>query len=1021
MKSIEYIKYNSYRQKKFCVGTVIYNENGKKYSKKFALNSLAAEHIKNMSKNYTELLSLYNGLIPLKGELDNDSIVFDYIDGQSLGNIVIEQLLNMDKDEYLNYFSELVSNLFHVNFVTEKFEISDEFISVFHDISVPEDLTCAIGLNIDMSFSNIFFVEGKYISIDYEWVCDFSIPINFSIYRSVYYLYMEQSKIFKENNIDLNDLLSACGITNTEESVYDKMEKAFQSFVFGEEAYNKRYFKNNDTIGLNDLIARDKDEQQHIINLDEEVELLREKNKSLEEEKIEFEKNIKNLADNNDIMKFDLHQKEAEIERLNVEISQLRQHIVGLDTYRQTWEYYYRKPIVQVAKYPYRFARKVYDGTVGKMKNDSKNQSDNVNSSSKKEKLIIPHYENPLVSIIMPAYNQFDYTYECVKSIILFTPGIPYEIILADDCSTDKTKKIENYIEGLVHIRNKQNLRFLKNCNNAAKEAKGNYILFLNNDTRVTEEWLSSLVNLIESDDNIGMVGSKLIYPDGRLQEAGGIIWKDASAWNYGNGQDPEAPEFNYVRDVDYISGAAIMIKASLWKELGGFDERFSPAYCEDSDLAFQVRKAGYRVVYQPKSVVIHYEGVSNGTDTSTGQKRYQVINNEKLKDKWQHELNDHYENGTHVIRAKDRCFSGKKMILFIDHYVPHFDQDAGSRTVFQYLKLFLAKGYDVKFIGDNYYKHEPYTTVLNQMGIEVLHGPWYAQHIFEWLEDNEEDIDYIFMNRPHITEKYIDFVKEKMHAKIIYYGHDLHFLRLTREYEMTGDEYKRMEAVKLKKSEFEIFNKADVIYYPSYVEVDMIHSVNPDLYAKAIVPYVFDTFTDYNRKSSENLGILFVGGFAHAPNVDAVEWFIKEIYPTIREKNIPFIIAGSHPPDSIVNLADDMINVKGYVSDEELHKLYHTCKMVVVPLRYGAGIKGKVVEAIYQGIPVVTTSVGAEGIEKAESILAIEDDAQLFADKVIELYSDDEKLDIISGKMQEYIKKYNSVEAAWNIISEDF
>src|SRR5699024_4776423 len=160
-------------------------------------------------------------------------------------------------------------------------------------------------------------------------------------------------------------------------------------------------------------------------------------------------------------------------------------------------------------------------------------------------------------------------------------------------------------------------------------------ILFLNNDTQVTEGWLSSLVKLIESDSTIGMVGSKLVYPDGRLQEAGGIIWSDGSGWNYGRMDDPDKPEYNYVKDVDYISGASIMIRRELWEQIGGFDVRYTPAYCEDADLAFEVRKAGYRVVYQPLSKVIHFEGVSNGTDVNgTGLKRYQVENFKKLKEK---------------------------------------------------------------------------------------------------------------------------------------------------------------------------------------------------------------------------------------------------------------------------------------------------------------------------------------------------------------------------------------------------
>ena len=234
------------------------------------------------------------------------------------------------------------------------------------------------------------------------------------------------------------------------------------------------------------------------------------------------------------------------------------------------------------------------------------------------EKLKLPVCDEPLVSIIIPVYNQFHCTYNCIKSIINHTRGLNYEVIIADDVSTDKTREIENIVENVKVIHNKKNLGFLLNCNNAAKFAKGKYIHFLNNDTYVQRGWLSSLLELIENNPKIGLVGSKLVYPTGKLQEAGGIFWKDASAWNYGREKSPAAAEFNYVKEVDYISGASILISKSLWDEIGGFDTRFVPAYYEDSDLAFEVRKKGYTVVYQPESVVVHFEGMSNGVDTST-------------------------------------------------------------------------------------------------------------------------------------------------------------------------------------------------------------------------------------------------------------------------------------------------------------------------------------------------------------------------------------------------------------------
>lgn len=638
------------------------------------------------------------------------------------------------------------------------------------------------------------------------------------------------------------------------------------------------------------------------------------------------------------------------------------------------------------------------------------------------EKLTLPLFENPTVSIVIPVYNQFTYTYNCIKSIIENSGDVTYEVILADDCSTDLTQNITLVIGNLIVVKTETNLRFLRNCNNAAKSARGSYVLFLNNDTQVQNNWLRPLVDLCERDAAIGMVGSKLVYSDGSLQEAGGIIWKDGSGWNYGRNDDAMKPEYCYVREVDYISGASIMIRRSLWEDLGGFDEYFAPAYCEDSDLAFQVRSAGYKVVYQPLSVVVHFEGKSNGTDLSSGVKKYQVENNLKLRKKWKDEFAKLYDNGQNVFKARERG-QNKKTILVIDHYVPQFDKDAGSKTTYQYLKMFVEQGYLVKFMGDNFYQDEPYTTVLQQMGVEVLYGPWYAQHWKEWIKDNQRFIDFVYLNRPHITMNYIDFLKKETNIKCIYYGHDLHFLRLKREYELTGNTEKLKESEEWMEKELYIMRKADISYYPSCIEEQAINEIDSTIPVKAITAYVYDQFREkIPADFAKREGIMFVGGFGHPPNEDAVLWFVENVYPIISEKeDIPFYIIGSKATERIKKLHGGNIIVKGFVSEEELNELYDTCKLVVVPLRYGAGVKGKVVEALYYGTPMVTTSVGAEGIEGVEEIIEIADEAEVFAKSVIELYNNDQRLREISEKYQKFIKDKFSIDAVWNIVKEDF
>ena len=361
-----------------------------------------------------------------------------------------------------------------------------------------------------------------------------------------------------------------------------------------------------------------------------------------------------------------------------------------------------------------------------------------------------------------------------------------------------------------------------------------------------------------------------------------------------------------------------------------------------------------------------------------------------------------------------------------MDHYVPTFDKDAGSKTTYQYIKMFLKKGFAVKFLGDNFLHEEPYSTTLQQMGVEILYGQEYQTGIWDWLEKNGDEIDFAYLNRPHIATKYVDFIKDHTNIKVIYYGHDLHFLRLGREYELTGDIKIKREADYWRAIELSMMQKAAVSYYPSYIEEQAIHKINPEIPVKSITAYVYDKFLDKIEEDFEKReGLVFVGGFAHPPNADAVLWFAREIFPLIRAQipDMKFYVVGSKVTDEIKGLEQpgNGIIIKGFVSDEELEDIYQKCRIVVVPLRYGAGVKGKVVEAIYNGAPIVTTSIGAEGIPDVEKTLEIADGAEEFADKTVKLYQDTKRLKQLSDSTQDYIKAHFSVDGAWDVIKEDF
>lgn len=242
------------------------------------------------------------------------------------------------------------------------------------------------------------------------------------------------------------------------------------------------------------------------------------------------------------------------------------------------------------------------------------------------------------VSIIVPVYNQWNLTRVCINSILETCSGVDirYEIILADDCSSDDTKTAATHFPGLIIARTQTNQGFLRNCNHAARLARGHYILLLNNDTIVLPDWLQSLVQTMEDNADVAIAGSKMLYPDGIIQEAGGHLFGDGTGFNAGRGQHRHAPLFNIPREVDYISGCSILIRKAFWDRVGGFDERYKNAYCEDSDLAMTARAMDLRVLYQPASEVVHYEHQSYAEQANHTPKQLQLHNTKLLREKWE-------------------------------------------------------------------------------------------------------------------------------------------------------------------------------------------------------------------------------------------------------------------------------------------------------------------------------------------------------------------------------------------------
>ncbi len=601
--------------------------------------------------------------------------------------------------------------------------------------------------------------------------------------------------------------------------------------------------------------------------------------------------------------------------------------------------------------------------------------------------------QTPEISIIVPAYGKADLTLRCLASLYLAAPDVPYEVIVVEDASGEPDADRVGLVPGVRFINNEQNLGFLRSCNAAAKMARGQYLLLLNNDTQVLPDTVEALRRTFDSHPQAGLVGSKLVYPDGRLQEAGGIVWSDGSARNHGRFDNRLAPEYNYLRETDYISGASIMVDAKLWRQLGGFDEQFCPAYYEDTDLAMQVRQAGRQVIYQPASTTIHFEGISNGTDTGSGIKRFQDINAVKFFEKWREVLQrDHYPNtDASIFPASDRA-RHRPIVLVTNDMVVQPDVDAGSRAIAQSMEALLAMGCIVKFWPENPFEFNQYAEDLREQGIEVIAG-LRRPRFKDWIAAHGCHIDHAILHRPAQTAVFLPLVRQYApQAQVIYYGHDLHYLRMQAQARLHGDAKTEASAAKFHDIESKLWKDVDIAVYFSQEEVDTVRAQCPGADARAVQAYCFDEVV-IPRSATQSNQIIFVAGFGHPPNVDAAIWLAKNIMPKVwvQEPHVKLCLVGSKPTVEVQALASHQVEVTGWVSEEKLSELYAASRVAVVPLRFGAGVKHKVVEAMSSGVPLVTTSVGAQGLPGLENASAVADDENILAHHIVTLLRSDE------------------------------
>ena len=443
---------------------------------------------------------------------------------------------------------------------------------------------------------------------------------------------------------------------------------------------------------------------------------------------------------------------------------------------------------------------------------------------------------------------------------------------------------------------------------------------------------------------------------------------------------------------------------------MGTFNEIFAPAYFEDTDICFKIRERGGKVYYQPRSIAIHLEGMSCGKSENAGVKFSQKKNREIFSDVWRNELPNHFSPSGGFIsqyRAANRL-NGKKTILVVDSTLPYYDKESGGHRIYQILKILKKQSFHVIFLPANEIADEPYFSKLSLLGIEVLVDQSGKTNSTVLLKDRLEIIDIAWICRPQIFEKFGCLLRQQSKARIIFDTIDLHYLRFKREWQLKGSNDRKLEK-KWKsylKKEKKFSRQSEVVLTVTKDEAEIVKMwdvKNVNVLPNIHVPRAND-FPLFDSRE----GILFIGNYLHPPNEDAVKFLVNEIMPFVwaNYPEVQVTLLGSNPSIEVLDLVSERVSVTGFV--EDVTSYFDLAKVFISPLRYGAGMKGKIGQSMSLGLPVVTTSIGAEGlfiINGKNAVIA--DEPFEIANAIVTLIKDKDKWSHLSNEGMKSMQKF--------------
>ena len=631
----------------------------------------------------------------------------------------------------------------------------------------------------------------------------------------------------------------------------------------------------------------------------------------------------------------------------------------------------------------------------------------------------VPDSAVPRVSLIIPVFNQVAHTLNCLRTLAEHPPLLACEILVIDDGSSDQTAEWMAQIKGVHFHRRSKNGGFIATCNEGATHARGEFLVFLNNDTVPQPGWLDALIGTFSTHPEAGLVGAQLLYPDGRLQEAGGVVFNDGNAWSYGRFESPQDPRYASLRDADYCSGAALAIRSELFHAIGGFDTRYAPAYYEDTDLAFAVRAAGKRVIYQPASRVLHLEGITSGTDLNVGPKAYQVRNRSVFQQKWQSTLAGHPAPDTTPTPAL--LHARQRQILVVDEALPQPDRDSASLRLFNLIRMLVQEGAHVVFLCTDQAHTGPALEKLRQLGVETWQAP-FCPSPPAWLATHGPRFDVALLCRHYLAARMLPLVRRHApQARVVLDTVDLHYLRESRAAKIANRPALEKSAQETRTRELAVIRASDVTLVVSEHERQMLAVDAPD--AKVQVVSNLHEIAGAGLPFAQRKDLVFVGGFRHPPNGDGVRWFLEAVMPLLRQRlpEVVFHCIGSDPTPEILALQQQPgVVIHGYVAD--LGPAMDGMRIAVAPLRFGAGVKGKINLSMAHGQPVVATSIAIEGMHltDGEDVL-VADDATAFAEAVLRLYQDEALWNRLSVNGLSNVSRHFSMQAAAATVKQVF